>query len=114
MEENSLAAILATKRLAGITPEVNLPEHVTCAPPPSVNGAAHSGFETQGRCHQKSKTGVSVAPKKGLVSSKNIVKKTKKHDALDFIKNNNLRGTNLTNLKTFGPLSFIIIKNKML
>ena len=36
----------------------------------------HPGFETQGRCHQKSKTGVSVAPQKGLfVSSKNFKKK---------------------------------------
>ena len=31
----------------------------------------HPGFETQGRRHQKSKTGVSVAPQKGLMSSKN-------------------------------------------
>ena len=28
----------------------------------------HHGFETEGRCHQKSKTGVSVAPQKGLVT----------------------------------------------
>ena len=41
---------------------------VTCTPPPSVNKAAHSGFEIQ-RCHQKSKTRVSVAPQKGLMSS---------------------------------------------
>ena len=32
----------------------------------------HPGFETQGRHHQKSKTGVSVAPQKELVSSKNF------------------------------------------
>ena len=31
----------------------------------------HPGFETQGRRHQKSKTGVSVVPQKGLVFSKN-------------------------------------------
>ena len=35
----------------------------------------HPGFETQGRRHQKSKTGVSVAPRKGLMSSKNLFKK---------------------------------------
>ena len=29
-------------------------------------------FETQGRYHQKSKTGLSVAPQKGLMSSKNF------------------------------------------
>ena len=33
------------------------------------------GFETQGRCCQKSKTGISVAPWKGLVSSKHFLKK---------------------------------------
>ena len=30
----------------------------------------HPGIETQGRCHQKSKTGVSVDPQKGLMYSK--------------------------------------------
>ena len=34
------------------------------------------GFETQGRRHQKSKTGLSVAPQKGLLSSKNFKKKS--------------------------------------
>ena len=57
-----MATMLATKRLAGVTPEVNLREHVTCTLPPSVNKAAHSGLKTQRRHHQKSKTGVSVAP----------------------------------------------------
>ena len=32
----------------------------------------HPAYETQGRRHQKSKSGVSVAPQKGLVSSKKI------------------------------------------
>ena len=47
MEEIGSAAILTTKRLAGVTPEVNLMECVTCTPLPSVNKAAHSAFETQ-------------------------------------------------------------------
>ena len=38
-------------------------------PLPSVNKAVHSGFETQLRYHKKSKTGVSVAPQKELMSS---------------------------------------------
>ena len=38
----------------------------------------HSGFETQGRHHQKSKTGVSVVPEKGLMSSKYFFKKKSK------------------------------------
>ena len=37
----------------------------------------YPGFETQCRHHQKSKTGVSLAPQKGLVSSKNFFKKVK-------------------------------------
>ena len=45
MEENGLAAMLATKRSAGVTREVNLREDVICMPPPNVNKAAHSGFE---------------------------------------------------------------------
>ena len=49
MEEIGSAAMLAgKKRSAGVAPEVNLQ---------SVNKAAHSAFETQRRCHQKSKTG---------------------------------------------------------
>ena len=63
--------MLAAKRLAGITPEVNLMEHISCKPPPSVNKAAHSGFETQRRCHQKSET---VAPKKTYVLTKKFKK----------------------------------------
>ena len=58
MKENQLAAMLAAKRSAGVTPEVNLRE----MPLPHMNKAVHSVFEYQRRCHQKSKTGVSVAP----------------------------------------------------
>ena len=61
--------MLAANRSACVTPEVNLREHVTHTPPPSVNKAAHSGFETQ-----KSKTGVAVTPQKGLMSCKNFKK----------------------------------------
>ena len=46
LEEIGLAAMLATERSAGVTPEVNLREHVTHTPPPSANKAAYSGFET--------------------------------------------------------------------
>ena len=35
----------AAKKLAGVTPEVNLKEHATCTPPPNVNKAARSGFQ---------------------------------------------------------------------
>ena len=42
----------------GVTPEVNLREYITHKPLASVNKAVHSGFETQRRYLQKSKTGV--------------------------------------------------------
>ena len=65
-EENGSAAMLTTKRSAGVTPDMNLIDCVTHIPPPNANKAAHSGFETQRRCRQKSKTRESVAPQKGL------------------------------------------------
>ena len=52
------AAMLAAKRLAGVAPEVNLRKHLTHMPPLSMNKIVHSGFETQRRHHQKSKTGL--------------------------------------------------------
>ena len=67
------AHILAAKKSVGGTLEVNLRDHVTCMPPPSVNKAAHSGFETKGRRHQKSKSGVSVAPRKDSCPPKKIL-----------------------------------------
>ena len=69
MDKNGSAAMLATKRSAGIR------EHTLQMPWPSVKEAVHSGFETQRRHHQKSKTGVSVAPQKEIMSSKNFLKK---------------------------------------
>ena len=64
------ATMLAAKRSAGVTPEVNLGECISCTPLPSVNKAVHSGFETQRRHYQKSKTGVSVAQKWTCVHQK--------------------------------------------
>ena len=69
-----LLAILVAKRSAGVAPEWNLRQHVTCntyMPLCHANKAAHSDFETQRRRHQKSKTGVSMAPQKVLMPSKN-------------------------------------------
>ena len=40
-----------------------------------MNKAVQSGFEIQRSRHQKSKTGVSVAPQEGFLSSKNFKKK---------------------------------------
>ena len=75
VEEIGLAAMLATKRSAGVTPEVNLRGHVTCMPLPSANKVAHSGFEIHRRHHQRSTTGVSVAPQKDLCRPKIFFKK---------------------------------------
>ena len=49
VEENGSAAMLVTKRSAGVAPEVNLRERITHMPVPSANKTAHSGFETQRR-----------------------------------------------------------------
>ena len=70
-EENGSPGMLAAKRWAGVAPDMNLRERVTDMLPPSVNKAVHSGFETQRRCHQNSKTLESVVPQKGFMSSKN-------------------------------------------
>ena len=43
--------MLAIDTGKGVTPEVNLKECILCMPPPSVNKAAHSDFETQKRYH---------------------------------------------------------------
>ena len=81
-----MVVILATKRSAGVALEVNLREYTSCIPPPSANKAAHSGFEIQRRCHQKSKTGTSVAPRNGLYVSSKIKKKTKSYISSFFAK----------------------------
>ena len=58
----------------GFAPELNLRDCVTCTPLPGANKAAHSGFETQRRHHQNSKTGVSVTPHKDLCPPKKVEK----------------------------------------
>ena len=45
------------QEVSRFTPKVDFREHVTCMPPPRANKTAHSGFESQRRYHQKSKTG---------------------------------------------------------
>ena len=71
--------MLAAKMSAGVAPEVNLGVCVTHMPPPNVNKTAHSGFEAQRRYHQKSKTGVSVAPRKGHVLQQFFLKNSHKY-----------------------------------
>ena len=66
VEENGLATI---NRSAGVVPEVNLRECVTCMPWPSTNKVAHSGFETQKRRQQKSKHSGISGPTKSVPNS---------------------------------------------
>ena len=49
LEEDDLAAILATKRSEGVAPEMNLRECLIHTPLPSKNKTTHSCFETQRR-----------------------------------------------------------------
>ena len=77
MEENSSAAMLHTQRSAGVTSEKNVRKCIIYKPLSSPNKATHSGFEIQRKCHQKSKTGVSVAPQKDLCPPKIVLKKEK-------------------------------------
>ena len=65
MEEIGLATMLAAKRSAGVAPEVNLRECVTCMPLPSANKAEPTlALKPREDVTRSPKTGVSVAPKK--------------------------------------------------
>ena len=66
MEENSTADILATKRITGVTPEVNLIEHVTHMSPLSMNKAAHSNLKPRGDVTRNPKQGYQCPHKKDL------------------------------------------------
>ena len=84
MEEISLAAVLAARMLAGVASEMNLRKPITHTPP-STNIVADSGFETQRRHHQNSKTRVSEAPQKELMSSKKISSQRKTVCGIGFV-----------------------------
>ena len=56
------------KRSAGVAPEMNLGNQMNTSDEAHMQ-EIYFGFGTQGRRHQKSKTGRSVAPQKGLMSS---------------------------------------------
>ena len=67
---SSSAATLTYTESVGVAPEVNLR---TTQVRKHAKGI-HPDFETRGRHYQKSKTGISVVPRKGLMSSKFIWK----------------------------------------
>ena len=62
-------AILAIRMPIGVAPELNL-RNALHADKKTCKWRIHPGFETQGRRHQKFKTGISVTSRKGLMSSK--------------------------------------------
>ena len=70
VDQKGSATVLVAKRSAGVTPEVNL-KNLLHAGKEAYEQGIHPGFETQGTCHQRSKTGVLVDPQTGLMSSKN-------------------------------------------
>ena len=66
--------MLVVEKLAGVAPGVNLQEPTSHMPLPSANKAAHSGFETQRRRHQKVQNrDISGPHKKELCPPKNPV-----------------------------------------
>ena len=69
MDQNVSTAMLASKRSAVVTPEVNLRIFMHAGDDHSST-EIHPGFETKGKHQHKSKTGASVTPPKGLISSK--------------------------------------------
>ena len=73
--------MLVIKRSAGVALEMNLrnPSHVGQE---ARKQGIHPGFGNQGRGQQKYETGVSVAPEKGLMSSKKNSAFSKDHIVL--------------------------------
>ena len=64
---NGLAVMLATKSSAGAAPEMDLKNPLHDGNK-SHKWGIRPGLKTQGRCHQKFKTGVAVAPQVGLIN----------------------------------------------
>ena len=69
---------------AGVTPEVNL-RNLLCSGEKADKQGIHPGFETQGRRHQKSKTGVSVAAQKGPVCYRHFKNQKSRYDSHRFL-----------------------------
>ena len=69
---NGLATMLATNDFVAPEAKLRNPLH---AGNEAGKWRIHLGFETQGRYHRKSKTGVLMAPQKGLISSIFLKKK---------------------------------------
>ena len=73
-----LAAMLAIKRSAGVTPEVNLREGISHTPLPSVNKATHSALKPRGDITRSPKQRYQWPNIKGFMSSKIFLKNKQK------------------------------------
>ena len=60
-DKKGSAAMLAIKKSVGVNPEINLGKPL-CTGKEACKWEIYPGFEVQGKCHQKSKTQISVAP----------------------------------------------------
>ena len=69
--------MLAIKRLAGVTPEVNLEEHLLCMPLPILNNLT---LKPRGDVTRSKKQGYQWPHKKGLMCSKNYFKNLKNNN----------------------------------
>ena len=81
VEENSLAALLAAKRSAGVAPEVNVREHVAHMSPPSMNKAPTLASRPSGDVTRSPKQGYHWPHKKDMSYKK--FKKRKRNDNLE-------------------------------
>ena len=93
--------MLAAKGSAGVAQEVNL-RHLLCTGEEAHKQKIHPGFETQGRRHKKSKSGISVAPQKGLMFSKIL----KKQDVCSY---SWLNGILVADLSSHGGMKGLIL-----
>ena len=91
VDQNDSAAMMAAKKSAGVTPDMNLRNTLHTGNKACKQGI-HPGFETHDGRHQKSKTGVSVAPQKGTLSSEKFLKKQQKQLMLTVKRSENSTG----------------------
>ena len=73
------------KRSAGVAPEVNLREHVTHTPLPSVNKVAHSGFNPRGDITRSPKQGYQWLHKNDSRPQKNFKLITGEKPQIEFM-----------------------------
>ena len=72
MEEINSAAMLAAKRSVGVTPEMNLREHVTCMPSPMLIRLPTLALKPRGDVTRSPKQEYKWPHKKGLILKKRI------------------------------------------